>query len=420
MAYGLYVHVPFCSTRCGYCDFNTYTPDELTRAGDAPRPGNTIDGYLSALEAELDMAAQHWDLGSVHSGRHRSGEEHFTGVNTVFFGGGTPSLLGHEGLNRALRAIQRTVGLAPGAEVTTESNPESTSPEFFERLREGGFTRVSLGMQSAAGHVLKVLERRHTPGRPVEAAREAHAAGFEHVNLDLIYGTPTETDDDLKRSVDAVLSADVDHVSAYSLIVEDGTAMARKVRRGELPRPDEDVLADRYQMIDSVLNESGMSWYEVSNWSRPGGECEHNLIYWRGGQWWGAGPGAHGCVHLRPGVDGAHDGLTRMVNAKHPARYYRALIEEHGSPVTHTEQLSSQDVYTERIMLGLRLKEGLDLSTVYGPRGANSAGAERVASEIEKYERLGLLNSRGGRVALTLEGRYLADGIVTDILLAQE
>ena len=405
LTHGLYIHVPFCASRCGYCDFNTYTPQEL-----GEQHGNSIPGYLNALEAELERAAQMWDV-----------PEDYAGVQTVFFGGGTPSMLGHEGLTRALRAVKRTVGLAPDAEVTTESNPESTSPEFFHELREEGFTRISLGMQSAAGHVLKVLERQHTPGRPVAAAKEAMAAGFAHVNLDLIYGTPTETDADLRASLDAVLSAGVDHVSAYSLIVEDGTAMARKVRRGELPAPDEDVLADRYTMIDSALQEHGFSWYEVSNWAKPGGECQHNLIYWRGGQWWGAGPGAHGCVRLRPEVHGHNPGgLTRTVNAKHPGKYFSGLLSSDATlsdpgPIITTEMLTDEDVRTERIMLGLRLAEGIPLQE-----------SPEVTQVIDKYVDLGLLErgllepGRGSRIRLTEPGRYLADGIVTDIIVAQD
>lgn len=399
--YGLYLHVPFCSTRCGYCDFNTYTPGES---------GTSSTGtYLDALEAELELAAADWD---------RTGPP-----STVFLGGGTPSLLGADGLVRILGAVKRTLGLAPGAEVTTESNPESTSPAFFDALLEAGYTRISLGMQSAAGHVLKVLDRTHTPGRATEAAGEALAAGFEHVNLDLIYGTPTETDDDLRLTLEQVLSTGVDHVSAYSLIVEDGTAMARKVRKGLLPQPDEDVYADRYEMIDTALREAGMQWYEVSNWSRPGGECRHNLVYWRSGQWWGAGPGAHGCVSLVPdavsgrGVDpvdgGAGDGfsgLTRLVNAKLPRRYAEALERVPAvSPVTTVEQLSRSDLHTERVMLGLRLREGLP-----------DAVLAHAQAAVERHVGLGLLERVGGRTRLTDPGRLLADGIITDILLAEE
>ncbi|MEJ6548807.1 radical SAM family heme chaperone HemW [Corynebacterium sp. USCH3] len=400
--YGLYIHVPFCSTRCGYCDFNTYTPGETG--------SSSMSTYLGSLEAELDLAAADWD---------RSGPP-----STVFLGGGTPSLLGADGLTRVLRAVKRSLGLAPGAEVTTESNPESTSPAFFDSLLEAGYTRVSLGMQSAAGHVLKVLDRTHTPGRATEAAGEALAAGFEHVNLDLIYGTPTETDDDLRLTLDRVLSTGVDHVSAYSLIVEDGTAMARKVRKGLLPQPDEDVYADRYEMIDAALRSAGMQWYEVSNWSRPGGECRHNMVYWRSGEWWGAGPGAHGCVRLVDdpvsgrGVDPVADavdptgpdasGVTRLVNAKLPRRYAEALGQG-ASPVTTVEPLGTGDLHTERVMLGLRLREGLPDEVLSSARGA-----------VEHHVGLGLLEQVAGRTRLTDRGRLLADGIITDILLAEE
>lgn len=402
--YGLYIHVPFCSTRCGYCDFNTYTPGESG--------SSSMSTYLNSLEAELDLAAADWD---------RTGPP-----STVFLGGGTPSLLGADGLARVLAAVKRSLGLAPRAEVTTESNPESTSPEFFDTLLEAGYTRISLGMQSAAGHVLKVLDRTHTPGRATEAAREALAAGFEHVNLDLIYGTPTETDDDLRLTLDQVLSTGVDHVSAYSLIVEDGTAMARKVRKGLLPQPDEDVYADRYEMIDSALRAAGMQWYEVSNWSRPGGECRHNMVYWRSGQWWGAGPGAHGCVRLvtdpvsgrgvtpvsdtvSPASAGAAEsGVTRLVNAKLPRRYAEA-IGRGASPVTTVEPLGTDDLHTERVMLGMRLREGLPDEVL--------AAAGRA---VDHHVGLGLLERDNGRTRLTDRGRLLADGIITDILLAEE
>ncbi|MGH3582042.1 MAG: coproporphyrinogen-III oxidase family protein, partial [Mycobacterium sp.] len=225
--FGIYIHVPFCATRCGYCDFNTYTAGELG--------GANPEGWLAAVRTELSMAGAQVDLP----------------VDTVFVGGGTPSLLGGSGLRAVLDAVRDNFRLNPGAEVTTESNPESTSPEFFTELLDAGYTRVSLGMQSTAPHVLAALDRTHSAGRAPAAAREALAAGFEHVNLDLIYGTPGESDDDLRRSADAAIEVGVDHVSAYALIVEDGTALARRVRRGELPAPDDDVLAARYELLDA-------------------------------------------------------------------------------------------------------------------------------------------------------------------------
>lgn len=373
--FGLYIHVPFCATRCGYCDFNTYTPREAGGANPA--------GYLDALDIELDLAAQ------------RVGRA----AETVFIGGGTPSLLGADGLARILTTVRNTFGLADGAEITTESNPESTSPEFFAGIREAGYNRVSLGMQSASQNVLRVLERAHTPGRAFAAAREARAAGFDHVNLDMIYATPTETDDDVAHTLDRVIETDVDHVSAYSLIVEDGTAMARKVRRGEIPAPQEEVMATRYEMIAERLAAAGMDWYEVSNWARPGGECQHNLIYWRDGDWWGAGPGAH-----------SHLGMQRFSNVKHPNRY-SALLADGQLPINHVEELDAADRHTELLMLGLRLREGIAYSAV-------GRGAEGV---VKNFVDRGLLHfPRPGRLATTDAGRLLADGIITDILVAED
>ncbi len=371
--FGVYVHVPFCATRCGYCAFNNYTPGEL---GSSASP----ESWLEGLRRELDLAAR--VLGSPPK------------VDTVFVGGGTPSLLGADGLGEVLGAIRSTFGLAPGAEVTTESNPESTSTEFFAGLREAGYNRISLGMQSAARHVLKVLDRTHTPGRAVAAALEARAAGIEHVNLDLIYGTPGERPEDLAASLDAVLAAGVDHVSAYALIVEEGTALARRIRRGDLPAPDDDVLADRYEQVDETLSAAGLTWYEVSNWaSSDEARCRHNLGYWLGGDWWGAGPGAH-----------SHVGGVRWWNVKHPARY-ADLLAEGNSPAAGRERLSLDDQRVERVLLELRLSDGLALSAL---DEAGQAEAREAAND-------GLLDGpslAAGRCVLTSRGRLLADAVV--------
>ncbi len=377
--FGVYVHVPFCAARCGYCDFNTYTASELAGSGASP------DGWLAAVRRELERA-----VASV--GRRA--------VDTVFVGGGTPSLLGADRLATVLDAVRQTFGLAPDAEVTTESNPESTSPEFFARLVEAGFTRVSLGMQSAAPHVLAVLDRRHTPGRAVAAAREARSAGIPHVNLDLIYATPGETDDDLRGSLDAVLAAGVDHVSAYALIVEDGTALARRVARGELPAPDDDVAAVRYELLDSALSRAGFAWYEVSNWaSSDAAACRHNLGYWLDGDWWGLGPGAH-----------SHLAGRRWWNVKHPARY-AALLGAGGSPEVGAEELTEAERHTERVMLRLRLASGLPLALLDAD---GRSAAERAAAD-------GLLELIGpaaepDRAVLTRRGRLLADRVVHALL----
>lgn len=369
--FGVYVHVPFCFSRCGYCDFNTYTPAELG--------GANPDAWVTALDKELELAAAR--LGTP-------------AVDTVFVGGGTPSLLGGVRLARVLDRVRAHFRLADGAEVTTEANPESTSPEFFETILAAGYTRVSLGMQSVSPFVLATLDRIHSPGRPVAAAREARAAGFEHLNMDLIYGTPGETDDDLLRSVDAALEAGVDHVSAYSLIVEDGTALARRVRSGELPAPEGDVAAHRYELVDRQLRAAGMDWYEVSNWSRPGAACRHNLGYWNGGRWWGAGPGAH-----------SYDGALRWWNVKHPNTYAQ-LLERNTLPVAGFEELSDTDRHTEDVMLRLRMREGLALAVL------DESERERAATAV----RDGLLNDDGQRLVLTDRGRLLADAAVRSLL----
>lgn len=369
--FGVYVHVPFCFTRCGYCDFNTYTPAELG--------GANPDAWVAALARELELAAAR--LGGPRA-------------DTVFVGGGTPSLLGAARLAAVLDHVREHFGLSDDAEVTTEANPESTSPEFFESILAAGYNRVSLGMQSVAPQVLATLDRIHSPGRPVAAAREASAAGFEHLNIDLIYGTPGESDDDLLRSVDAALEAGADHVSAYSLIVEDGTALARRVRRGELPVPDNDVMAHRYELVDSRLRANGMNWYEVSNWARPDAACRHNLGYWNGCRWWGAGPGAHG-----------YDGALRFWNVKHPNAYAQ-LLGEMTLPIAGFEELSEADRHTEEVMLRLRMREGLALAVL------DPGERERAESAVDD----GLLWVDGDRLVLTDRGRLLADAVVRSLL----
>ena len=373
--FGVYLHVPFCATRCGYCDFNTYTPNELS---------TSPSSWLDAIAAELTLAVD--VLGSR------------VPASTVFVGGGTPSLLGGPTLAKLLQLVRDTVGLAPDAEVTTESNPESTSPAFFEAIRAAGYTRVSLGMQSAAPHVLAVLDRTHTSGRPAAAAREAARAGFEHVNLDLIYGTPGETRDDLTRSLDAVLEAGVDHVSAYALIVEEGTALSRRIKQGTLPAPDDDVMAERYEQVDKVLSAAGLHWYEVSNWAtEPKAWCQHNLAYWHGTDWWGAGPGAH-----------SHVGGTRWWNVKHPTRY-AAMLKNGGSPAAARETLTPEDQHLERVMLQLRLVDGLPID--YLPPEAQKEAHTAATEGLLDPAALSGVNGRFGRCVLTLKGRLLADAV---------
>ncbi|MCZ2847373.1 radical SAM family heme chaperone HemW [Modestobacter sp. VKM Ac-2978] len=375
--FGLYVHVPFCATRCGYCDFNTYTSDELG-------PGANRSEYAGTAIAELRLVAE--VLGPDRPP-----------VQTVFVGGGTPTLLPAQDLVAVMDAVRELFPVAPDVEVTTEANPESVTPESLATLRAGGFTRISLGMQSAAEHVLAVLDRRHTPGRAVQAAHEARAAGFEHVNLDLIYGAPGETDADWQASLDAVLAAPVDHVSAYALIVEQGTRLARRVARGELPMPDDDVLADRYEMADRTFGTAGLGWYEVSNWARDrAARCRHNELYWANANWWGIGPGAH-----------SHVGGLRWWNVKHPAAYADRLAAGL-HPAADSELLTPADQALETVMLGLRLRDGLPLTAL------SAAGRARAAEACVR----GLLAAaphEAGLAVLTDRGRLLADAVVRDL-----
>ncbi|MGA8257302.1 MAG: radical SAM family heme chaperone HemW [Nocardioides sp.] len=374
-SFSVYVHVPFCTVRCGYCDFNTYTADELG-------PGVSRATYPEAAIAEVRLARR--VLGSTD-----------LPVSTVFVGGGTPTLLPPGQLGAILGAVDAEFGLAKGAEVTTEANPDSVTLADLEVLRESGFTRISFGMQSSVAHVLRVLDRTHDPARVPDVVAWARQAGFDHVSLDLIYGTPGETLADWGVSVEAALACAPDHVSAYSLIVEDGTALARRVRRGELPMPDEDDLADKYALVDEQLTTAGLEWYEVSNWARDDdARCRHNLAYWRGGDWWGVGPGAH-----------SHVGGTRWWNVKHPAAYTDRL-EGGGSPAHAREVLDAETRRVERVLLEVRLRDGLALD-VLDDEGRRAA--ERSTQE-------GLADLAHDRLVLTARGRLLADAVVQDLL----
>jgi oxygen-independent coproporphyrinogen-3 oxidase len=378
--FGVYVHVPFCRTRCGYCDFNTYTATELGG-------GASQADYPALVTRELDLARQ------VLSAPDNSNKS----VETVFFGGGTPTLLAPQQIGNILKKIDETFGLQPGAEVTVEANPETVTQRSLEELRAYGITRMSFGMQSAVPHVLATLDRVHEPGRPQECAKWARDAGFAHVSLDLIYGTPGESDDDWRRSLDAALAAEPDHVSAYALIVEDGTRLAAKVRRGEIPAPDDDTLADRYVIADDVLSAAGLRWYEISNWARDDdARCRHNMLYWTGGDWWGAGPGAH-----------SHVGGTRWWNVRHPSAY-AARLTAGRSPAHAREVLTAAERRMEEIMLGVRLAEGLPVTAL---ASAALSSAERIMASA-------LLDPaayQAGRLVLTRQGRLLADAVVRDL-----
>lgn len=377
---GIYLHVPFCSVRCGYCDFTTYTPAEL---GEGADPAS----YPDMAVAELDLAVGVLERAGA-AGRPAS---------TVFFGGGTPTLLSPAGLVRMLDAVIERFGLVGGAEVTVEANPESVTAASLAELARSGVTRVSFGMQSAVPAVLAVLDRVHGPDRVPDVVRWARDAGLA-VSLDLIYGTPGESLGDWRASLEAALSCSPDHLSAYALVVEEGTRLAARVRRGEIPAPDDDDLAEKYELADELLTGQGLDWYEVSNWARSAEQaCRHNLGYWRGDDWWGVGPGAH-----------SHVGGVRWWNVRHPRAYAQRLTAGL-SPAAGREVLSRAQRQAEQVLLGVRLSAGLPVTQL------EPAGRLVVAQLVAD----GLVD--GGRavtgdVVLTRRGRLLADSVVRALL----
>ena len=377
--FGFYVHVPFCTVRCGYCDFNTYTAEELG-SGPGTVSRATYAGY--AIE-------------EVRRARGVLGDRDLP-VDTVFLGGGTPTLLDPRDLAGVIEAIDSHFGLADGAEITIEANPDSVDPTRLAALRCAGINRISFGMQSAVPEVLAVLDRTHDPEGVPQAVEWARAAGFDQISLDLIYGTPGETVDQWRTTLEAALACRPDHISAYSLIVEDGTALARRVSRGELPMPDEDDLADKYLLTDERLERDGLGWYEVSNWARDdASRCRHNLAYWRGADWWGIGPGAH-----------SHVAGVRWWNVKHPAAYADRLSRG-VSPAAGREVLDAASRGFERLLLEIRLRQGLPVDAV------SETGQHAIAT----LQSRGLLEpvTPSGQLVLTLRGRLLADAVVRDL-----
>lgn len=377
---GIYLHVPFCRVRCGYCDFNTYTASEIR--------GVKQSDFADQAIAELEFAVRVLDAAGVPP----------RPASTVFFGGGTPTLLPASDLVRMLRAVERLVGLAPDAEVTTEANPDSIDATGLAQLAEAGFTRVSFGMQSAVPHVLATLERTHAPANVPRRVVEARAAGLD-VSLDLIYGTPGESLDDWRASLDTALESEPDHVSAYALIVEQGTKLARQIARGVVPGVDDDLHAAMYEAADARLGDAGYSWYEVSNWARAADRrSRHNRAYWTGQDWWGVGPGAH-----------SHIGGVRFWNVKHPAAYAQRLAAGE-SPAAGRETLDAETRRVERVMLGSRLAEGLPTS-VLSPGGRREVAGLVADGLVEPGPAL------RGAVVLTLRGRLLADAVVRRLLV---
>ncbi|WP_314474953.1 radical SAM family heme chaperone HemW [uncultured Microbacterium sp.] len=375
--FSAYLHIPFCTVRCGYCDFNTYTSTELR--------GAKQEDYASTLISEIALARR--VLGDAGALRP---------MDTVFFGGGTPTLLPAGDLARMLEAVTGAFGLADGAEVTVEANPDTVTPEVARTLARAGVTRMSVGMQSAVPHVLAALDRTHRPENVRTAVAAAKDAGLA-VSVDLIYGAPGESLSDWEASLDAALVLEPDHISAYALIIEDGTKLARQIRRGEVPTPDDDLQADMYELADARLADGGFDWYEVSNWARtPDRRSRHNLAYWRGSDWWGFGPGAH-----------SHVAGLRWWNVKHPAAYAQRLAAAE-SPAAGTERPDDESRTLERILLLSRIREGIAVDDV------PSANRSRVAGLMAD----GLIDpvaALQGRIRLTLRGRLLADAVVREL-----
>ena len=374
-AFGVYLHVPFCRVRCGYCDFNTYTATELR--------GVKQSDYASQAVLEVEAAGRVLTASGVPARE----------AATVFFGGGTPTLLPVTDLTRMLAAVREQWGLKDGAEVTTEANPDSVDAAYLGALAAGGFTRVSFGMQSAVPHVLATLERTHDPERVPLVVEWARAAGLD-VSLDLIYGTPGESLADWRTSLEQALRLHPDHLSAYSLIVEDGTKLARQIRRGEIAPTDDDQQADFYELADELLAAAGYDWYEVSNWATSDvHRSRHNLAYWTGQDWWGVGPGAH-----------SHVGGVRWWNVKHPAAYAERILADL-SPAAGRETLDAPTRELERILLQSRIRTGIAVASL------SAAGRREVAGLIADE----LINAKAalaGSIELTLRGRLLADAVV--------
>jgi len=374
-----YVHIPYCVKRCGYCDFNTYTPSELKDGASL----EAVSGdYIDAVLQELNIA--HIEApGSV---------------STIFFGGGTPSLLPAKDLGRVITAIGRQWSLAENCETTLEANPDSVDEQKLQGFKDAGFNRISFGMQSAVPHVLATLDRTHNPANVERAVRAARSVGFESISVDLIYGTPGESLEDLRTSVETALSLEVDHMSAYALIVESGTKLAGQIKRGDISMPDDDLMADMYLLVDELAEKAGLSWYELSNWSKPGHQSQHNIAYWKNANWWGLGPGAHS--HL--------DGV-RWSNVKHPTAYKTALFENR-SPIHDREVLTLSQIADEGIMLPIRMREGISLKNL----------SDVQQSKAEPYTRTGHIDPEmwgQGTLQLTPQGRLIADRIVRELVV---
>jgi putative oxygen-independent coproporphyrinogen III oxidase len=390
--FGLYLHVPFCAHRCGYCDFATW-------ATDAPGPGggtvgDVVDRYVPALLADLGRQVAAGPGAHAPAGAAPAGAA-WPELTSLFVGGGTPTLLPVADLTRLVAAALAEFDVAPTAEVTVECNPETASVELFERLRAVGVTRISMGAQSFASHVLATLERGHGPARALEAVAQAREAGIEQVSLDLIYGTPGESDEDWAETLRVAVAAGTDHLSAYALTVHDGTSFGSRVAAGTLPSPDGDVQRDRFDVARDVLGSAGFQHYELANWARGADRrSAHNVLYWRHGDYLAAGVGAHG--HVAGRRSWQHRSLARWL----------AAAEDGRSATAGEEVTTPAERATERLLLGLRLQEGL-----------HPADAPPIAPwALEDALEADLVTTSCGRLQATEDGWFLLDEAVSRLI----
>jgi len=376
-----YIHIPYCVKRCGYCDFNTYTPAELQLTEGLTQISNS---YIDLLVKEIEFA------------RNQVGESAI--VPSIFFGGGTPSLMEASDIKRVITAISEQFKLDPIAEVTLETNPDTVTKEKLKQFYDAGVNRISFGMQSSVPHVLKTLDRTHNPENLPQVTKWAGEVGFKEISVDLIYGTPGESKQDWQQSIDSALALPISHISAYALIVEEGTKLAAQIKRGEIAKPDDDLTAEKYIMADKAFTTAGFNWYELSNWAKPNSQSKHNLAYWLGHNWWGAGPGAH-----------SHINGKRFWNVKHP-NLYKQKIQANETVILDSEVLKGSQIESERLMLSIRLPQGLEKNTLNNQQ----------ILELTDYVNSGHLDQENwnlGRATLTLDGRLIADRIVREILL---
>jgi oxygen-independent coproporphyrinogen-3 oxidase len=376
-----YIHIPYCVKRCGYCDFNTYTPAELKISTGLEQISNS---YIDLLLQEIDLVREQI-VGEIT-------------VPSIFFGGGTPSLMQPNDIGRVISKIKTEFDLPLNSEITLECNPDTVTKDSLENFKKVGINRVSFGMQSAVPHVLATLDRTHKPENLAQATTWANEVGISEISVDLIYGTPGESITDWQTSIDSALALPITHISAYALIIEEGTRLAAQIKRGEVPEVDDDLVADKYLIADKAFKDAGFEWYELSNWSKPGSESKHNMAYWNGDNWWGAGPGAH-----------SHLNGKRFWNVKHP-NLYKERIQNKQSAVADSEVLKKDQIESERLMLLLRLPSGIEKQTL------NQIQLSELSEFVESGH-LDRANWNQGRASLTLNGRLIADRILRKILL---